>query len=169
MTFKEKMNMFFNKKKMIKALIVDHANKVRTYYIKIDTDDHFNVGERRYDIDNESVVYSKGIPTYFYAVENPKPINPHEELWTSTPLTSDDYFIAINTSVTKDILKYSGKKNENANMTLVIGFTVLFLAIAGGLYYIYNELLPIIEYIETNKDLMEAIRESILNGGGVID
>ena len=165
MTIKERLNLTFHKKEMVKIYIIDEANRVHLHYIRMGDKSRFTLyDDRMFDVNNKAVTYDKGLPTYFYSINNPEPVDPHEEGLLPNQVTSESYYNAINNEVLGDIIKYSKGKKQDQNGMLMIMLIVVIIGMLGGFYYLYTLIAEIQAFNNEYKDVFDAIRQALLGG-----
>jgi len=177
MTILEKYNLLFNKSKCIKAIVVDTNKRVKIYIIRVDDSPYFKINERTYVINFNSVFLSKGLPTYFYYIDNPnsiskrelskhrEPLSP-EEASRKIEVSSSELYTAIEETISAKIIRYAEDGDKRIINTILLMGGSNLLAIAGGMYFLYTQLEKIILFIAENEGLIEAIKDMLISGVG---
>lgn len=177
MTITERLNLFFNKEKCIKVIITDTNKRVKSYIIKIGDNNTFNVGNRTYVINYESVFSSNGLPTYFYYIENPASVSTEELRISLLPLemqkasmqieiNSSEFYDAIEETITRKIIRYAEDGDKRIINTILLTGLGLFLGMAGGMYFLYMQIDKVLIFIAENRDVIQLIKESLISGVG---
>lgn len=177
MTILERYNYLFNKSKCIKAIIVDTNKRVNTYIIRIDDNPYFKVGERTYMINFDSVFLSKGLPTYFYYMDNPisiskdeisdhlQPLSP-EQASRKIPISSSELYTAVEETITAKLIRYAEDGDKRIINTIFLMGAINLLVLIGGGYFLFTQLENILIFITENEDLIQAIKDMLISGVG---
>lgn len=177
MTINERINLIFNKKKCIRAIITDTNKRVNIYIILIADKKMFNLGDRTYLIDYDAVYISNGLPTYFYYVDNPEPItktelkdyiNPLDVEIASRklPISSAELYNAIEETISAKIIRYAEGGDVKIINTILIMGAINLLAIGGCTYFLYTTINKIWLFILENDQLISAIKDALISGIG---
>lgn len=177
MTILEQFNLIFYKNQCIKVIIVDTNKRVNTHIIKLDDSNLFSVGQRTYLIDYVAVYLSKGIPTYFYYIDNPSPVTKEELMDHTRPLdikeasmkievSSAELYNAIEETVLAKIIRYAEDGDKKIINTIFAMGGINLLVLIGGLYFLYMQLEKVIIFIAENEDIIKAIKEILITGVG---
>lgn len=177
MNLKASFNLLFNKNECIKVIITDTNKRVKTHIIRIKDDKSFSIGERTFMIDYKSVFYSKGIPTYFYYIDNPLTISVTElkkSLKSLDPklasqlieVSSTDLHTAMEETISRKIIRYAEDGDKKIINTIFMMGAINILATLGGSYFVYMTVEKVLDFMIVNEPLLNAIRDFLINSTG---
>lgn len=161
MKITDHINLFFNKKKLVKVNIYTEDRRVHTTVRKIESG-MFTVDGKTYMIDNKMIILDGIIPTLFYMEDS---IDPFDMMNGNTipAFTADQVNKVLNNKVFSNMIT-SLKKKDDLITKLLIMMGGLALLLVGGLYFIYDQMNIINELLEGREALMEALRQALLQG-----
>jgi len=179
MNLTARFNLLFNKNECIKVIITDVNKRVKSHIVRIKNDKSFNIGERTFMIDFKAVFYTKGLPTYFYYIENPLAIS-SEELEGSLgekaldpmlaskliDVSSTDLHTAMEETISKKIIRYAEDGDKKIINTIFMMGAINVLASLGIGYFIYMTVEKVLDFMATNEPLISAIRDFLVSSGG---
>lgn len=165
MTFKEKINLWFHKNECFRITLFDDAKRVTKKIVRIKSGDKtIDLGSVSYVIDPEKVYYDEGIPSSIYHISNPLPINP--ETSKSDDMKSQTMNQMFKTKIVGDMIEGASEEGVSLKNIIFLGVAITVVALGIGLYLLYQEVQVIVEYIEENDDVIELIKDFLLNNGG---
>lgn len=177
MNLTARFNLLFNKNECIKVIITDTNKRVKTHIIRIKDEKSFNINERTFMIDYDSVFYSKGIPTYFYYINNPltiskielnkslKPIDP-KIASQLIEISSTDLHTAMEETISRKIIRYAEDGDKKIINTIFMMGAMNILATLGGSYFVFMTVEKVLDFIAVNEPLLKSIRDFLVNSTG---
>ena len=177
MNLTARFNLLFNKNECIKVIITDINKRVKTHIIRIKNDKSFNINKRTFVINYDAVFYSKGIPTYFYYIDNPVAIK-SDELKKSLepldtniaskliPISSSDLHTAMEETISEKIIRYSEGGDKKIINTILLMGGINILATLGGSYFLFMNIEKILNFLIENEPMIKAIRDFLVNSSG---
>ena len=177
MNLTARLNLLFNKNECIKVIVTDTNKRVKTYIIRIKDEKSFNIGERTFMINYKSVFYSKGLPTYFYYIDNPLTVS-KDELKKSLKnidmkyasqlidVSSTDLHTAMEETISRKIIRYAEDGDKKIINTIFMMGGMNILATLGGSYFVYMTVEKVLDFITLNEPLINAIRDFLINSTG---
>ena len=171
------MNLLFNKKRCIKAVIVDTNKRIRMYVIRIDGATHFNIGKRTYIINYDAVYLSGSVPTYLYYVENPNAVTEKELEDHLMPvdmqlaskkidISSTELYNAIEETISAKIIRYAEDGDKKIMNSIYIVGGIIWLSLVGGGYFLYTMLEKIWLLLKENEVTIKSIIDFLMGGDG---
>lgn len=177
MNLTDRFNLLFNKNECIKVIVTDINKRVQTHIIRIKNDKSFTIGNRTFMVNFKSVFYTKGLPTYFYYIDNPVAISDKEFKTSLKPLSpeyaskiidisSSDLNVAMEETISEKIIRYSEGGDKKIINTIFLMGGMNILATLGGSYFVYMTVEKVLEFIAANENLIKAISDYLANSIG---
>ena len=177
MNLTDRFNLLFNKNECIKVIVTDINKRVKTHIIRIKNDKSFTIGKRTFMIDFKTVFYTKGLPTYFYYINNPIAISTNEFKTALKPLSpeyaskvidisSSDLNVAMEETISEKIIRYSEGGDKKIINTIFMMGGMNILATLGGSYFVYMTVEKVLDFIALNEHLIKAISDYLANSIG---
>jgi len=136
----------FKKKDAVHIYIVTPDRRVKDFWTIPDEFGHVSWNGYSFVLTKKAQALKNNVPTYFFNTENADPIDVVNK--RTRHMTAQEFHMAIDSHVAKDILKASG--GDAFSKEFIITLIVMFMGFA-GMFYIFNgqfnELRQLIETI----------------------
>jgi hypothetical protein len=143
----------FYKAKAIRLILVYPDKRVRTHWA-IPNGHNVSVLSYSFIINEHDFFLMKGVPTYFFNINNAEPFNPLEP--KKTFLTPSAYNTALNAQVATEIFKASENKFDVGLMSILMG--VATIIVFGVVAYLgYGQIQIILEKLAEIRETLRLI------------
>jgi hypothetical protein len=148
------INKHIHKKKAVKILLFDGAQKQTVHYV-VPKDDTFTIKDKgSFKLDSKNYFLDeKRFITYTFSTKTVEPVNPFD-IKDRVPFSPLEFTTAIDSKVASEILNYSKKSMGDIGLMIlgflmIVGFATLYYVLNEQLAEINNKLQPqIVEVIE---------------------
>jgi hypothetical protein len=146
------INKNFRKNQSIKAYIHYKDRRVKLFWL-IPNGNMVTVKGDTFIINDKDFVLSKGIPTYYYVNGTPEPMNLYKQPMNDL-MTSQDFNVALEANVARQIFEASGSKIEGIIPILI---SVAIVGLLGYMMYSFGEQLTLI--MEMIADIQQKLHD----------
>lgn len=164
MTFKENFDLIFRKSKVLKIFIYMPDRRIKTFVRELDgieNGEHLNIMEGVYIVLHDYIYFSNGVACLYFKYDNPAPMDMSHNRFVSDKTASKIYTV-LNNKVFNNLVAEA--KGKDPNMIFIMIGIGLILVMLGGFYYL-NEQITVLQELNTSyKEIIESLRDSIMNG-----
>lgn len=146
----------FHKKKAIRVFIYYPDRKIRLYWA-IPKSDIVTVNGKAYNCDASRFYFTmhNRIPTFTYLVDRPEPLT-IDDLKNSPVMSSEEYNVAVNNRVIKEIFNSADKKMDLVT-AVIVGMVAVVLVVGIAGFFVYKE----IESLKTSLDEIRTLLRTV--------
>ena len=121
------INKTFRRGKSVKIIYVGVDKRVRIYYL-VPKQKVVRVNKESFNLNDKDLFLSKGMPTYIFTHKHAEPINILDV--PTTFMSPDDYDVAINAHVARDIYAATSASINLATVSMILsGLTLVGLIV----------------------------------------
>lgn len=163
MNLKCKINLMFRKNKVIKINVFMPDRRYKTYVRELNNST-ITLDNCEYVVRHDLIYFENGVATLNYLYDNPEAFNMNTGNIEGT-LSASQINTILDNKIFDNLIREMKNKDQKVINTILLVGGVLLLAILGGLYFVYDQVLMLDEYIRSNQPLWDSLRDLLLNGG----
>lgn len=168
MSFEEKIKVAMNPNRAFKVYMC-HKDRRITSHIVLPTDGKFSLKGNGYIINPERIFFEKKMPCAIYSISIAEPINPLD-INEKSHLSSQDFYNAIESTVVQDIIRSTGKIDNNLLMAVVGTGVLVMVAVIFVAFYLQGIIATQSQQIAFLQQTIESLKAAggvtILGGSG---
>lgn len=167
MTFKERMNLLLHKEECMRVIMFDEAKRGSSRVIRVSRGQQYirlKDDETSYVIDSNKIQNMGGLPTLIYHFSNAVAIDPMES--KSEDMSSQKLDKIFRTKIIQEMIHSAEEEGMTLKNLIFIAMGITIVVLGIGMYLLYKEITAVNEYIEANKDVIDLIKDYLLQNGG---
>lgn len=153
----------FKKEQLVKLVIFGDNKHVTTHYVKY-KDDTIKLPNREeaYKLEPEKIYFQNGFATLIYYEDEPLAFDIRVGT-NESEISAKDLYSGLEQQIVKKII--AGAKGDEGFKNILLFGSIALIGIMGiGFYYLYDQITVINETLQGYETIMEALRQSLLNG-----
>ena len=156
----------FKKGFLVKIILYRKDKRIQIHYIKYEGDTIVLKSKgMAYKLESEKIYYdAKGFASIIFVEDEPIGFDILNKT-NKSEITSTDLYTGLEQNIVKEIIAFSSGEDKLTTI-LMMGALAIVGAVGISAYLIFNEIGAMQETLRNYQEILEALRQSSLSGGG---
>jgi len=156
----------FKKGTLLKVILYRKDKRIEVKFIKYEGETVvLSSSKTAYRLESDKIYYdAKGFATIIFVEDEPIGFDILNKT-NKSEISSTDLYTGLEQKITRDIIAFASGE-DNLPMMLMMGGLAILGAVGISAYLIFNEIGAMQETLNQYKEILDALRQSSLQGGG---